>query len=67
MVFYARHRLVTAAKIANGDHLGRIQQVDLKNKRIGAPDRSRTCGLTLRRGALYPTELRVRGAQYTQI
>lgn len=24
----------------------------------GAPDRNRTCGLTLRRGALYPTELR---------
>jgi hypothetical protein len=27
----------------------------------GAPDRIRTCGLCLRRAALYPAELRVRG------
>src|SRR6476646_1133471 len=30
-------------------------------ERDGAPDRIRTCGLCLRRAALYPAELRVRG------
>ena len=29
----------------------------------GAPDRIRTCGLCLRRAALYPAELRVPGAR----
>ncbi len=31
-------------------------------EKIGAPDRIRTCGLRLRRAALYPAELRVRRA-----
>ncbi len=30
---------------------------------FGAPDKSRTCGLELRKFLLYPTELRERGVQ----
>ena len=30
-------------------------------EKTGAPDTIRTCGLCLRRAALYPAELRVRG------
>src|SRR5438067_13159151 len=32
-------------------------------KKAGAPDRIRTCGLCLRRAALYPAELRVPGQE----
>ncbi len=39
----------------------RSQQLDLIGD-FGAPDRIRTCGLRLRRAALYPAELRVRMA-----
>src|SRR3569832_1458934 len=34
-----------------------------KSLKYGAPDRIRTCGLCLRRAALYPAELRVPGRQ----
>jgi hypothetical protein len=38
-----------------------IRHFSKQSKRIGAPDRVRTCGLRLRRPSLYPAELRARG------
>ena len=43
--------------------IGRGAQEIVYSAVFGAPDRIRTCGLCLRRAALYPAELRVRGAR----
>jgi hypothetical protein len=45
-----------AARASSYDGKAELRMTDL----IGAPDRSRTCDLCLRRAALYPAELRVR-------
>lgn len=37
-----------------------VEPVTLRSQLNGAPDTIRTCDLTLRRGALYPAELRGR-------
>lgn len=61
---YLRREGYLSSMVSNwlGDSVNR-----LRGSESGAPDRIRTCGFHLRRVALYPAELRVQRAQYTQI
>src|ERR1700693_4614963 len=45
----------------------RLAKVPISFKKNGAPDRIRTCDLCLRRAALYPAELRVRGGSFSRL
>ncbi len=57
------HRYFSPRKSLQAKGPGRRAGVLIRGlEKIGAPDRIRTCGLRLRRAALYPAELRVRHA-----
>ena len=44
----------------------RVTQTRLSNTKTGAPDRTRTCNLRLRRPLLYPVELRAQKPQWVK-
>ncbi len=52
----------TTARARRAEH-GRLSS-QLRRRKTGAPDRSRTCDLWLRKPTLYPTELRARSRTF---